>query len=95
MHLDPRFNDADGDLVADPPKDPAAQLQPDKLIFAFIAGPDAEQDRSNWTEFTDYLSKQIGKPVEMVTFKTTEEQPAAEGWQTARGGLYTGPCRWP
>jgi phosphonate transport system substrate-binding protein len=74
IQLDPKYTDADGDLVADPPKDPAAQVQPDKLIFAFIAGPDAEQDQSNWTEFTNYLSKQIGKPVEMVTFKTTEEE---------------------
>jgi phosphonate transport system substrate-binding protein len=74
MHLDEKFTDADGDLVADAPKDPALLVTPTKLIFAFIAGPDAEQDKPNWTEFTGYLSKQIGVPVEMVTFKTTEEE---------------------
>ncbi len=74
MHLDAKFTDADGDLVADPPKDPALQLTPTRLSFAFVAGPDAEQERSNWTEFTGFLSKQIDRPVEMVAFKTTDEQ---------------------
>jgi phosphonate transport system substrate-binding protein len=74
LRLDERFSDADGDLVADSPKDPAQQVTPDRLVFAFIAGPEADQERANWKEFTDFLSKQIAKPVEMVAFKTTEEQ---------------------
>ena len=74
LRLDERFSDADGDLVADSPKDPSQQVTPDQSVFAFIAGPEADQERANWKEFTDFLSKQIEKPVEMVAFKTTEEQ---------------------
>src|SRR5579871_19131 len=36
MQLDPQYKDADGDLVADTPTDPAQQVKPDKLIFSFI-----------------------------------------------------------
>ncbi|HEY2762322.1 MAG TPA: PhnD/SsuA/transferrin family substrate-binding protein, partial [Pirellulales bacterium] len=77
MKLDDKFTDVDGNLVADPPADPAKQVSPDKLIFAFIAAPDSDTDKPNWQEFVKYLSEQIGKPVEMVTFKTTDEELAA------------------
>ena len=43
LKLDPRFADADGDLIADPPKDPAQLVSPDVLVFSFIAGPNAEK----------------------------------------------------
>lgn len=33
--LDARFCDTDGDLIADIPSDPADQLDPDTLIFAY------------------------------------------------------------
>ena len=33
--LDPRYTDADGDLVADIPEDPDAWVDPSTLIFAY------------------------------------------------------------
>ena len=74
MKLDDKFTDVDGNLVADPPADAAKQISPDKIVFAFIAGPDAESDKDNWSEFVKYLGEQSGKLVEMVTFKTTQDE---------------------
>jgi len=74
LRLDDKYTDADGDLVADTPQDAAKQISPDTLLFAFIAGPDAEQDRENWKEFLAFLSQRTGKHVNMLTFETTEKQ---------------------
>src|SRR5688500_9062032 len=35
--LDPKFTDADGDLVADAPKDEKALLDPPTLMFCYVA----------------------------------------------------------
>src|SRR5436309_1646826 len=40
-HLDARFTDADGDLIADPPKDPNAFLDPPTLTFSYIPAEDS------------------------------------------------------
>ncbi len=82
--LDAAFTDADGDLVADPPKDPAKQLDPAVLRFSPL-----EHDRKRaarvWKEFTDHLASSTGKKVEIVT-------GAASGHHTAdqlrRGELH-------
>ena len=42
MQLDAAYTDADGDLIADAPKDPKQQVSPDKLVFAFIASDTAD-----------------------------------------------------
>lgn len=77
MHLDAQYTDADGDLVADPPKDESKLINPDKLIFSFIGSDVAEEEKANWKDFANYLSKQIGKPVEVVAFKTREDERQA------------------
>ncbi|HZZ27773.1 MAG TPA: phosphate/phosphite/phosphonate ABC transporter substrate-binding protein [Pirellulales bacterium] len=77
MTLDPQYTDADGDLVADPPKDPAQQIDPDKIVFSFIGSDAADEERVNWKEFADFLSKKIGKPVEVVAFKNREDEMQA------------------
>jgi phosphonate transport system substrate-binding protein len=74
MTLDPKFTDADGNWVADVPQDAAKQITPDRIIFAFLSGPDAEKDRANWKELVAYLQEKTGKPVDMVTYQTTEEE---------------------
>ena|SRR6478672_4684060 len=74
LHLDKRFADADGDLVADVPQDPAKQISPAKLIFSYIGASNADAERDNWKEFVVFLAQQTGKPVDIVVFKTTEEQ---------------------
>src|SRR5829696_5447069 len=40
--LDARFTDRDGDLVADPPADAKAQVDPPTLTFCYVAVDDEE-----------------------------------------------------
>jgi phosphonate transport system substrate-binding protein len=63
--LDASFTDADGDLVADPPKDPAKQVDPDTLTFSTLER-DVEKARAEWKEFVAFLEKTTGKKVELV-----------------------------
>ncbi len=62
--LDPKFNDAEGNLVADPPTDASQLIDPPTLRFAFVEEEDAAKQKKAWQGFMDYLSKQTGKPVE-------------------------------
>jgi phosphonate transport system substrate-binding protein len=75
--LDPRFTDADGDLVADPPAAAAARRSPEKLIFSFVAGPEGEQQIADFKDFVAELSRVTGKRVETAVFSATDEQHAA------------------
>jgi phosphonate transport system substrate-binding protein len=77
MQLDPAFTDADGDLVADSPKDPSQLIDPDKIVFSFIGSDKAEDEKGNWKEFASFLTKKIGKPVEIVSFKNREDEKQA------------------
>ena len=72
--LDPRFTDADGDLVADPPANPKDQIDPPTLMFSFVATHDPEAYRERFKEFVAFLSQKIGKPVEYVLFSSPEQQ---------------------
>jgi phosphonate transport system substrate-binding protein len=72
--LDPRFKDADGDLVADCPADAGHLLTPARLVFSYIAGPDATEEIATWQDFAASLSKAIGTPVDTVAYATTAEQ---------------------
>src|SRR5690349_3786553 len=54
--LDPQFSDTDGDLVADCPKDPTKQLVPATLVFAYIAGPNAKAEQTQWQPLVDFLA---------------------------------------
>jgi len=68
------FVDADADLVADPPTDPAKLIDPPKLVFCYIAQEDEDKYEQEWKPFCDYLSKVTGKPVEYLALHSTEEQ---------------------
>jgi phosphonate transport system substrate-binding protein len=62
--LDDAFVDADGDLVADPPKDPAKRLDPEVLHFGVLDRVD--RARVVWKEFAEHLAKKTGKKVEII-----------------------------
>jgi phosphonate transport system substrate-binding protein len=62
--LDPKFTDANGDLVASVPTDPSKFVDPPTLRFAFIEEDDPAKQKVAWQPFMDYLSKVTGKPVE-------------------------------
>jgi phosphonate transport system substrate-binding protein len=72
--LDAQFTDADNDLVADIPSDAASQESPHRLVFSYVAGPDAEDERATWQDFTALLAQLTEKPVDTVAFHTTNEQ---------------------
>ncbi len=57
------FVDADGDLVADAPTDPAAQLDPPTLIFSFLPTSEPENESAIFAEFMAHLEKVTGKKV--------------------------------
>jgi phosphonate transport system substrate-binding protein len=89
--LDARFADADGDLVADCPKDVAQQISPATLVFAYIAGPNAEKERADWQPFADFLAKKTSKRVEVVSFSTiSEELDALKNGKLHIAGFNTG-----
>ena len=72
--LDPRFSDADGDLVADTPADPAQQIDPNPLVFSYVAVEDPSGYRESFKEFMYHLSKVTGRRVEYLMATSTEEQ---------------------
>ena len=72
--LDPRFTDADGDLVADTPTDPAQQIDPDPIVFSYVAVEDPGVYRESFKEFMDHLAKVTGRRVEYLMATSTEEQ---------------------
>src|SRR5687768_6333917 len=72
--LSPQFTDADGDLVADAPSDASKLIDPDTLIFSYIATDEPEKYEAAWKAFTDHLSKVTGKPVKYELIDSVQDQ---------------------
>jgi phosphate/phosphite/phosphonate ABC transporters, periplasmic binding protein len=72
--LDPRFTDADGDLVADAPTDPAQWVDPDTLVFAYTPVEDPAVYAKVWSEFIDHLAKTTGKKVQFFPVQSNAAQ---------------------
>ena len=73
------FPDADNDLVADPPTDPAKLIAPDALVFSYVAtaSDDKGLPEETWTELFTAIKEKTGKEVKFTHFATAEEQLAA------------------
>lgn len=61
--LDSRYTDNDGDLIADIPSDPAKQVDPGTLIFAYTPVEDPAVYKEAWSDFLTHLSAMTGKKV--------------------------------
>ncbi len=72
--LDPRYTDADGDLIADIPTDPAQWVDPSVLIFAYTPVEDPAVYAEVWAEFIDHLSAATGKPVQFFPVQSNAAQ---------------------
>jgi phosphonate transport system substrate-binding protein len=72
--LDKTYQDADGDLVADPPQDPAKWIDPPEINFCYVASTDADAGAETWKELIAALSERLGRPVKLTPFAFTEEQ---------------------
>lgn len=72
--LDMRYCDRDGDLVADPPADPARTRDPEALIFAYTPVEDPAVFRSVWRGFLDHMASITGREVEMFEVQSYAAQ---------------------
>lgn len=74
FQLDSRYQDRDGDLIADIPADPADQVDPSTLIFAYTPVEDPAVYVDVWKEFLDHLSEVTGKPVQFFPVQSNAAQ---------------------
>lgn len=74
FRLDERYTDADGDLIADIPTDPAQQIDPDTLIFAYTPVEDPAVYKEAWSDFLDYLEQRTGKKVQFFPVQSNAAQ---------------------
>jgi phosphonate transport system substrate-binding protein len=72
--LDPRFTDADGDLIADIPSDPSQLVDPPALIFAYTPVEDPAVYAEVWAEFIDHLAEATGRPVQFFPVQSNAAQ---------------------
>lgn len=72
--LSDRYSDADGDLIADIPEDPAEQIDPGTLIFAYTPVEDPAVYREAWSDFLTYLEEQTGKRVQFFPVQSNAAQ---------------------
>ena len=72
--MDPRFKDADGDLVADAPTDPKQWIDPATLVFAYTPVEDPAVYAKVWEGFIDHLAKSTGKKVQFFSVQSNAAQ---------------------
>jgi phosphonate transport system substrate-binding protein len=70
-----QYTDADGDLIADAPKDPAKLLNPDTLVFSWIPEENTPALKDSFKDLIDRLAQATGKKVVYaLEIKTPEDQ---------------------
>ena len=72
--LDSRYVDADGDLVADLPKNPAELVDPPVLVFAYTPVEDPAVYAKLWDGFVQHLGKVTGKRVQFFPVQSNAAQ---------------------
>jgi phosphonate transport system substrate-binding protein len=74
FQLDSRFQDNDGDLVADIPTDPAQWVDPATLVFAYTPVEDPAVYADVWSEFIEHLEEATGKRVQFFPVQSNAAQ---------------------
>lgn len=74
LAMDPRFTDANGDMVADAPTDPKQWIDPATLVFAYTPVEDPAVYAPVWAPFLDHLSKVTGKRVQFFPVQSNAAQ---------------------
>lgn len=72
--LDARYVDADGDMIADIPTDPAQLVDPDTLIFAYTPVEDPAVYAEAWADFITHMESVTGKDVEFFPINSNAAQ---------------------
>jgi phosphonate transport system substrate-binding protein len=73
--LDEQFQDEDGNLIADPPKDSNQWLDPETLRFSYLAA-NQEHYAQVMASLLEYLSEQCGRPVVFAPQESPDDQLA-------------------
>lgn len=81
VQLDDVYQDADGDLLADMPENPALQARPTELVFSFITSEDSTNEAPQWQELMDAIAEKTGLPVTYLRVTDAREQ-----YEAMRGG---------
>lgn len=90
--LDAMFCDADGDLVADAPTNPAELQDPDTLVFAYTPVEDPAIYADIWEPFIAHLSEVTGKDVQFFAVQSNSaEVEAMRSGRLHIAGFSTGP----
>lgn len=72
--LSARFQDTDGDLVADTPADPSRQVDPATLIFAYTPVEDPAVYAKVWKGFLEHMEKTTGKKIQFFPVQSNAAQ---------------------
>ncbi|QYK40403.1 MAG: phosphate/phosphite/phosphonate ABC transporter substrate-binding protein [Paracoccaceae bacterium] len=72
--LDARYTDADGDMIADIPSDPAQLVDPDTLIFAYTPVEDPAVYAEAWADFIAHMETVTGKKVQFFPIDSNAAQ---------------------
>ena len=72
--MDPRFTDADGDMVADIPSDPKQWVDPATLIFAYTPVEDPFVYAKVWDGFIRHMEQGTGKKVQFFPVQSNAAQ---------------------
>ena len=64
--LDPRYRDTDGDLVADPPENPARWVDPPTLVFTYTPAEDPSLYARIFAELVDHLARRTRRKVQFL-----------------------------
>jgi phosphonate transport system substrate-binding protein len=70
------FPDEDHDLVADTPTDPAKLINPNELVFSYVATEDKGVPDDAWKELAAAIEAKIGKKVKVARYTKVEDQIA-------------------
>ncbi|MCK2149565.1 phosphate/phosphite/phosphonate ABC transporter substrate-binding protein [Marinobacter alexandrii] len=74
FQLDSRYQDKDGDLIADIPSAESELIDPSTLIFAYTPVEDPSVYREVWSEFLAHLSDVTGKRVQFFPVQSNAAQ---------------------
>ncbi|WP_157018922.1 phosphate/phosphite/phosphonate ABC transporter substrate-binding protein [Mesorhizobium xinjiangense] len=90
--LDAMYCDADEDLVADTPSDPAKLANPDTLVFAYTPVEDPAIYADIWEPFIAHLEEVTGKDVQFFAVQSNSaEVEAMRSGRLHIAGFSTGP----
>lgn len=90
--LDAMYCDADGDLVADAPTDPAELQDPSTLVFAYTPVEDPAIYEDIWEPFIAHMEEVTGRDVQFFAVQSNSAQ--VEAMRSGRlhvAGFSTGP----